>query len=86
MGSAAHWPARSSAKHGTSSSTGATATSLETAARQLGDRVHAVAGDVADHAHREALVAAADELGGLDLLVNNAGALGPSPLPPPQRH
>jgi NAD(P)-dependent dehydrogenase (short-subunit alcohol dehydrogenase family) len=56
-------------------------TSLDTAARQLGDRVQAVAGDVAEHAHREALVSAADELGGLDLLVNNAGALGPSPLP-----
>src|SRR5665213_1319373 len=56
-------------------------TSLDTAARQLGDRVHVVAGDVAEHAHREALVSAADQLGGLDLLVNNAGALGPSPLP-----
>jgi NAD(P)-dependent dehydrogenase (short-subunit alcohol dehydrogenase family) len=38
-------------------------------------------GDVADPAHREALVARASELGGLDLLVNNAGTLGPSPLP-----
>ena len=27
-------------------------------------------------------MAAAGELGGLDVLVNNAGALGPSPLPP----
>ncbi|NUT36017.1 MAG: SDR family oxidoreductase [Hamadaea sp.] len=44
-------------------------------------RVTAVAGDVTDPAHRAALVAAADRLGGLDLLVNNAGALGPSPLP-----
>jgi NAD(P)-dependent dehydrogenase (short-subunit alcohol dehydrogenase family) len=56
-------------------------TSLDTAARQLGDRVHVVAGDVSEHAHRKALVSAANELGGLDLLVNNAGALGPSPLP-----
>jgi NAD(P)-dependent dehydrogenase (short-subunit alcohol dehydrogenase family) len=45
-------------------------------------RVVAVPGDVADPAHRAALVAAALELGGIDLLVNNASALGPSPLPP----
>jgi NAD(P)-dependent dehydrogenase (short-subunit alcohol dehydrogenase family) len=42
----------------------------------------AVPGDVTDPDHREALIAAAWELGGLDLLVNNASALGPSPLPP----
>jgi NAD(P)-dependent dehydrogenase (short-subunit alcohol dehydrogenase family) len=42
----------------------------------------AIAGDVADPAHRAALVAAATDLGGPDLLVNNAGILGPSPLPP----
>ena len=42
----------------------------------------AVAGDVADPAHRAALVAAATDLGGPDLLVNNAGILGTSPLPP----
>ena len=34
-----------------------------------------------DADHRAALVAAAAELGGLDLLVNNASELGPSPLP-----
>jgi NAD(P)-dependent dehydrogenase (short-subunit alcohol dehydrogenase family) len=45
-------------------------------------RTVAVPGDVGDPAHREALIAAAWELGGLDLLVNNASALGPSPLPP----
>jgi NAD(P)-dependent dehydrogenase (short-subunit alcohol dehydrogenase family) len=44
--------------------------------------VTAVPGDVTDDAHRRELVAAATRLGGLDLLVNNAGALGPSPLPP----
>jgi len=37
-----------------------------------------VVGDVADPAHRAALVAAAS---GLDLLVNNAGTLGVTPLP-----
>jgi NAD(P)-dependent dehydrogenase (short-subunit alcohol dehydrogenase family) len=41
----------------------------------------ALPGDVADDAHRAALVAAADEIGGIDLLVNNASALGTSPLP-----
>ena len=40
-----------------------------------------VAGDVTDPAHRRRLVAAAAELGGLDLLVNNASVLGPSPQP-----
>jgi NAD(P)-dependent dehydrogenase (short-subunit alcohol dehydrogenase family) len=42
----------------------------------------AVPGDVTDPAHRAALVAAADDLGGADLVVNNAGVLGPSPQPP----
>lgn len=46
-----------------------------------GARVTALAGDLTDDAHRRALVVAADEMGGLDLLVNNAGTLGPSPLP-----
>jgi NAD(P)-dependent dehydrogenase (short-subunit alcohol dehydrogenase family) len=41
--------------------------------------VVAVAGDVADPGHREALVAAAGEP--IDLLVNNASLLGPSPQP-----
>jgi NAD(P)-dependent dehydrogenase (short-subunit alcohol dehydrogenase family) len=44
-------------------------------------QVVAVGGDVADSAHREALVEAARSLGGPDLLVNNASALGPSPQP-----
>ena len=44
--------------------------------------VIAIAGDVSDDDHRRALVAAADDLGGLDLLVNNASLLGPSPQPP----
>ena len=44
--------------------------------------VVALPGDVADPAHRAALVAAGRGLGGLDLLVHNAGDLGPSPLPP----
>ena len=43
--------------------------------------VTAVPGDVADPAHRAAL-ADGRRAGGLDLLVNNASELGPSPLPP----
>ena len=43
--------------------------------------VTAIPGDVSDPEHRAALVAAAADLGGLDLLVNNASILGPSPLP-----
>lgn len=44
--------------------------------------VRAVPGDVADEGHRRALATAARELGGLDAVVHNASALGPSPLPP----
>jgi NAD(P)-dependent dehydrogenase (short-subunit alcohol dehydrogenase family) len=40
-----------------------------------------VAGDITDEDHRHDLTAAAFELGGLDLVVNNAGTLGTSPLP-----
>ncbi|MEW2556840.1 SDR family NAD(P)-dependent oxidoreductase [Streptomyces zhihengii] len=45
-----------------------------------GTRVVAVPGDVTDPGHRAALAAAAGELGGLDLLVSNASALGAEPL------
>ncbi|MEV7236137.1 SDR family NAD(P)-dependent oxidoreductase [Streptomyces sp. NPDC051020] len=60
-----------------------TASALEGTAKELaacGARVAAVPGDVTDAAHRGALVAAAGELGGLDLLVSNASALGAEPL------
>jgi NAD(P)-dependent dehydrogenase (short-subunit alcohol dehydrogenase family) len=43
------------------------------------DRVTAMAGDVADPEHRSALVGAAGER--IDLVVNNASLLGPSPMP-----
>lgn len=41
----------------------------------------AVPGDVTDSWHRGALAATAADLGGADLLVNNASTLGASPLP-----
>jgi NAD(P)-dependent dehydrogenase (short-subunit alcohol dehydrogenase family) len=54
---------------------------LDEARRELAEHaeVVALAGDVADEWHRNALVDAAG--GRIDALVNNAGALGPSPLP-----
>lgn len=56
---------------------------LQRAAAGLGraTTVRALPGDVADEAHRRALVAAAAETGRLDVLVHNASVLGPSPLP-----
>ncbi|MFI8532526.1 SDR family NAD(P)-dependent oxidoreductase [Streptomyces aquilus] len=51
-----------------------------------GTRVTALPGDVTDAGHRAALVAGARELGGLDLLVNNAGVLGAEPLVPLGEH
>ena len=44
-------------------------------------RVVTVTGDVADEEHRVRLVDEAARLGRLELLVNNASALGPSPQP-----
>jgi NAD(P)-dependent dehydrogenase (short-subunit alcohol dehydrogenase family) len=43
--------------------------------------VAALAGDVTDQAHRDALAVLAEGHAGLDVVVNNAGALGPSPQP-----
>jgi NAD(P)-dependent dehydrogenase (short-subunit alcohol dehydrogenase family) len=42
---------------------------------------HLMAGDVTDAAHREAMAERAAELGGAQLLVNNASTLGASPQP-----
>jgi NAD(P)-dependent dehydrogenase (short-subunit alcohol dehydrogenase family) len=57
---------------------------LEAAREELAERtsVVAIAGDVADDRHLRELVAAAKGSDGLDLLVNNASRLGPSPQPP----
>ena len=54
---------------------------LADAVRGLPD-VTAIAGDVTSAGHRAGLAAAVTELGRLDLLINNASSLGPSPLPP----
>jgi NAD(P)-dependent dehydrogenase (short-subunit alcohol dehydrogenase family) len=51
------------------------------AAAAPGAQVHSIAGDIADPQHRTALVSACWSLGGLDVLVNNASVLGPSPQP-----
>ena len=60
---------------------GADALTAVAAELSRGTEVRAIAGDVSSAEHRSALVDAATDLGGLDLLVNNASALGPSPLP-----
>jgi NAD(P)-dependent dehydrogenase (short-subunit alcohol dehydrogenase family) len=55
---------------------------LRDAVRELPGGPHpAIAGDVADPAHRRDLVDVAAELGGAGALINNASTLGASPLP-----
>ncbi len=51
------------------------------ATASLGGEVVAIPGDITDPGHREKLILAAVGAGGLDLLVNNASMLGPSPQP-----
>ena len=53
---------------------------LREAATSLAGAV-AISGDISDEPHRDDLATAAASLGGLDLVVLNAGTLGPSPLP-----
>jgi NAD(P)-dependent dehydrogenase (short-subunit alcohol dehydrogenase family) len=62
------------------------AADLERVAQELGEltEVRAVAGDVSEPAHRSALLEAAGER--VDLLVNNASVLGPSPQPALERY
>jgi NAD(P)-dependent dehydrogenase (short-subunit alcohol dehydrogenase family) len=56
---------------------------LEATGAELRSKTHVVvvAGDISDERHRAELVEAAERLGGVDLLVNNASVLGPSPQP-----
>jgi len=51
-------------------------------ARRFGGEVVEVVGDVSDRRTRNEVRARTGRWGGLDLLVNNASELGPSPLPP----
>jgi len=63
---------------------GRTAPRVEEVAAELearGVAVRGITGDITDPHHRESLVAAAEQLGSIDLLVNNASTLGPTPLP-----
>ena len=59
------------------------AEALEDARKELAKwtEVIAIAGDVTDAEHRKALAHAAQEIGDLDAVINNAGILGPSPQP-----
>jgi NAD(P)-dependent dehydrogenase (short-subunit alcohol dehydrogenase family) len=63
---------------------GRDATDLEASAARLdtAGTVTAIAGDVADPAHRRDIAEAVAASGGLDVAVNNASILGPSPQPP----
>src|SRR2546426_2322414 len=54
---------------------------LDGVAESLLSRATAVPGDVSDSGHRDQLVTTIETLGRLDLLVNNASDLGPTPLP-----
>jgi NAD(P)-dependent dehydrogenase (short-subunit alcohol dehydrogenase family) len=62
-------------------------TALQAAAARIealltpGAAIRALTGDITDQSHRQDLVTAATTLGGVDLLINNAGTLGASPLP-----
>jgi NAD(P)-dependent dehydrogenase (short-subunit alcohol dehydrogenase family) len=58
------------------------ATTLKRAFAGFNGQVASIPGDVADPAHRSELASAVRESGRVDLLVNNASELGPSPLPP----
>ncbi len=60
------------------------AEALDAAHAELSRLTHVItiAGDVTHPAHRQALAAAAQVVGRLDAVVNNASLLGPSPQPP----
>jgi len=57
------------------------AAELAAASAAAGVQVRAISGDVTDGEHRQAVLQAVEHFGRLDLLVNNASLLGPSPQP-----
>jgi len=58
------------------------AADLDATAKELNSpRLIAIPGDVTDPAHRAALIVAAIDAGPVNLLVNNASRLGPTPQP-----
>jgi NAD(P)-dependent dehydrogenase (short-subunit alcohol dehydrogenase family) len=62
---------------------GRDAARLHEAAQAIGAGIRPVVGDVGDPRHRERLAREVEDLGDhLDLLVNNASTLGPTPLKP----
>lgn len=61
---------------------GRDAVRLHASVADLAGGVVAVPGDVTDAAHRDELLRAVTDRGGLDLLVHNASTLGPTPLRP----
>jgi NAD(P)-dependent dehydrogenase (short-subunit alcohol dehydrogenase family) len=68
---------------------GRTTSSVEETGSELRDRggaVRGITGDLTDPHHRRALVGAAEQLGSLELLVNNASTLGPTPRPRLERY
>lgn len=54
---------------------------VEDLRRRHGNRVTAIEGDIAFRNHRDEIVAAVQDRGRLDLLVNNASTIGSSPMP-----
>jgi NAD(P)-dependent dehydrogenase (short-subunit alcohol dehydrogenase family) len=54
---------------------------LERVRAELGDEFRAIPGDVTDPGHRAELAEVLSAVGSLDLVVNNASRLGPSPMP-----
>lgn len=59
------------------------ADALETVRQELENftQVITIPGDISDVSHQNKLALAAESLGGLNVLINNAGILGPSPQP-----
>ena len=49
-------------------------------ARECGERIHLMPGDIADERHRQALAGRLPSLGRLDVLVNNAGICDDGPI------